>query len=76
MARWIEKWNPEDEQFWEAEGKKVARRIEAGMVFVNYPFISAPELPFGGIKRSGYGKDLSVYALEDYSVVRHIMVKL
>jgi len=34
------------------------------------------EMPHGGFKRSGYGKDLSVYALEDYTVVRHIMVKL
>jgi aminobutyraldehyde dehydrogenase len=34
------------------------------------------EMPHGGMKRSGYGKDLSAYALEDYSVVRHVMVKL
>jgi len=33
------------------------------------------EMPHGGLKRSGYGKDLSVYALEDYTVVRHVMVK-
>jgi aminobutyraldehyde dehydrogenase len=34
------------------------------------------EMPHGGFKRSGYGKDLSSYALEDYSVVRHVMVRL
>ena len=42
--------------------------------------VAAAEAAFpgwsGGFKRSGYGKDLSVYALEDYTVVRHVMVKL
>jgi succinate-semialdehyde dehydrogenase/glutarate-semialdehyde dehydrogenase len=47
-------------------GKQVARRIETGMVFVNYPFISAPELPFGGIKRSGYGKELSSAGIQEF----------
>ena len=36
----------------------------------------ANEMPHGGLKRSGYGKDLSLYAPEDYTVVRHVMVKL
>lgn len=47
-------------------GKRVASRIETGMVFVNYPFVSAPELPFGGIKRSGYGKELSSLGIQEF----------
>jgi succinate-semialdehyde dehydrogenase/glutarate-semialdehyde dehydrogenase len=47
-------------------GKQVAGRIETGMVFVNYPFVSAPELPFGGIKRSGYGKELSDAGIQEF----------
>jgi succinate-semialdehyde dehydrogenase/glutarate-semialdehyde dehydrogenase len=47
-------------------GKRVASRIETGMVFINYPDVSAPELPFGGIKRSGYEKELSRLGLEEF----------
>jgi succinate-semialdehyde dehydrogenase / glutarate-semialdehyde dehydrogenase len=43
--------------------KRVASRIETGMVFINYPEVSWPDLPFGGIKRSGYGKELSNWGL-------------
>lgn len=46
--------------------KRVASRLETGMVFVNYPDVSAPDLPFGGIKRSGYGKELSSLGLEEF----------
>jgi len=47
-------------------GKRVASRIETGMVFINYPDISLPELPFGGVKRSGYGKELSSLGIEEF----------
>lgn len=55
-------------------GKRVASRIETGMVFINYPAVSAPELPFGGIKRSGYGKELSRLGLEEFVNKKLILV--
>ena len=52
------------------------RQLDFGCVWVNdhLPFLS--EMPHGGFKESGYGKDLSVYALEDYTRVKHAMIKL
>jgi succinate-semialdehyde dehydrogenase/glutarate-semialdehyde dehydrogenase len=40
-------------------GRQVAAQIESGMVFVNQPAWTSPELPFGGIKNSGFGRELS-----------------
>src|SRR6185295_8119266 len=54
---------------------KVAARLQYGCTWINTHFMLVSEMPHGGMKRSGYGKDLSAYALEDYSVVRHVMVK-
>lgn len=54
---------------------EVAARLQYGCTWINTHFSMAREMPHGGFKRSGYGKDLSVYALEDYTVARHIMVK-
>jgi len=55
---------------------QVAARLQYGCTWINTHFAIISEMPHGGYKRSGYGKDLSVYALEDYTVARHIMVKL
>jgi aminobutyraldehyde dehydrogenase len=55
---------------------RVAARLQYGCTWINTHFAGVSEMPHGGFKRSGYGKDLSVYALEDYSVPRHVMVKL
>jgi succinate-semialdehyde dehydrogenase/glutarate-semialdehyde dehydrogenase len=49
-----------------ARGKYVASRIETGMVFINYPSVTTPDLPFGGIKRSGYGKELSDLGIQEF----------
>ena len=54
----------------------VAARLQYGCTWINTHFAMVSEMPHGGFKRSGYGKDLSVYALEDYTVVRHVMVRL
>jgi len=55
---------------------RVAARLRYGCTWVNTHFVLVSEMPHGGLKRSGYGKDLSIYALEDYTVPRHVMVKL
>ena len=53
----------------------VAARLQYGCTWINCHFMLANEMPHGGVKQSGYGKDLSIYALEDYSVVRHVMAR-
>ncbi|PKO31682.1 MAG: gamma-aminobutyraldehyde dehydrogenase [Betaproteobacteria bacterium HGW-Betaproteobacteria-9] len=53
----------------------IAARLQYGCTWVNTHFMLVSEMPHGGMKHSGYGKDMSVYALEDYSCARHIMVK-
>ncbi len=52
-----------------------AARLRYGCTWINTHFMLVNEMPHGGLKQSGYGKDMSSYALEDYSVVRHVMVK-
>ena len=55
---------------------QVARKLQYGCTWINTHFMLANEMPHGGLKSSGYGKDLSLYALEDYTVARHVMLRL
>ncbi|MEA2246322.1 MAG: betaine-aldehyde dehydrogenase [Solirubrobacteraceae bacterium] len=55
---------------------RVANALRFGSVWINDHMTLISEMPHGGYKQSGYGKDLSMYALEDYTVVKHVMVSL
>ncbi|WP_163547163.1 gamma-aminobutyraldehyde dehydrogenase [Candidatus Frankia nodulisporulans] len=52
---------------------RVARRLDFGCVWINTHLPLVAEMPHGGFGRSGYGKDLSVYGLEDYTRIKHVM---
>ncbi|WP_445494747.1 gamma-aminobutyraldehyde dehydrogenase [Pseudomonas sp. 8(2025)] len=54
---------------------RLAARLQYGCTWINTHFMLVSEMPHGGVKLSGYGKDLSMYGLEDYTVVRHVMFK-
>jgi 1-pyrroline dehydrogenase len=61
---------------WTRDAKRamrVARRLQFGAVWVNTHFMITPEMPHGGYKESGYGKDMSMYSLEDYTQIKHVM---
>jgi betaine-aldehyde dehydrogenase len=55
---------------------RVANAIRFGEVWINDHITMATEMPHGGFKQSGYGKDMSAYALEDYTEIKHVMVNL
>ncbi len=55
---------------------RMARKMEYGCVWINTHIPLTPEMPHGGYKQSGHGKDMSVYSLEDYTNIKHVMVSL
>jgi betaine-aldehyde dehydrogenase len=55
---------------------RVSKALRFGCVWINDHIPLVSEMPHGGFKESGYGKDLSVYSLEDYTVVKHVMASL
>ena len=55
---------------------RVSNALDFGCVWINDHIPLASEMPHGGYKQSGYGKDLSMYALEDYTRIKHVMAKL
>ena len=52
---------------------RVTRRLQYGVVWINTYFLGTPEMPWGGYKQSGYGKDMSMYAMEEYTQTKHVM---
>jgi len=55
---------------------RMAKALDFGVVWINTHIPLVAEMPHGGFKRSGYGKDLSVYGLEDYTRIKHVMSAL
>ncbi|MNR20079.1 Gamma-aminobutyraldehyde dehydrogenase [compost metagenome] len=54
---------------------RLSARLQYGCTWVNTHFMLVSEMPHGGVKHSGYGKDMSMYGLEDYTAIRHVMFK-
>ena len=58
-----------------SRGERVARRLDAGATFVNSLVASDPRLPFGGIKESGYGRELGTYGIKEFVNAKTVVVK-
>jgi betaine-aldehyde dehydrogenase len=55
---------------------RMARKLDFGCVWINTHIPLVSEMPHGGFKRSGYGKDLSMYGFEDYTRIKHVMTNI
>jgi aminobutyraldehyde dehydrogenase len=58
-----------------SKAMRVSAELQYGCTWVNTHFMLVSEMPHGGVKKSGYGKDMSMYGLEDYTSIRHVMIK-
>ena len=58
------------------KGMSTAAQLQYGCTWINTHFMLVSEMPHGGYKSSGYGKDMSMYSLEDYTNLKHVMVKI
>ena len=54
----------------------VSRRLKFGTVWINTHIPLTPEMPHGGYKQSGYGKDMSIYSIEEYTNLKHVMAAI
>jgi betaine-aldehyde dehydrogenase len=55
---------------------RMSGRLDVGCVWINTHIPLVAEMPHGGFKHSGYGKDLSMYGLEDYTRIKHVMANI
>jgi betaine-aldehyde dehydrogenase len=58
------------------DARAADRRRGAGTVWIDEDLAIGSEMPHGGVKGSGFGKDMSMYALEEYTVVKHVVYEL
>jgi len=58
----------------EKRARKLASKLQSGMVFLNFSALTTPELPFGGIKRSGFGRELSSFGIEEFANKKMICI--
>lgn len=55
---------------------RAARKLQFGTVWINDHLPIVAEMPHGGFKQSGHGNDMSIYAVEEYTEIKHIMINL